>query len=109
MNFISLFAADDPALKYVATHMFFPPTVPERSYHTIQNDLALARAVRAAAHAYSTHIDDSSRPRWQSIVNMLDNLRASVQFEHLDKGSVLAQLGSMQSGGTLFPSLLVPF
>ena len=109
MNFVSLLAVDDPALNYVATHVFFPPTVPRDSDFTILNDLALARAVCTAAHAYTTHIDDSSRPQWQSIINMLDNLRASVQFEHLDKGNVLAQLGSMQSGGTLFPSLLVPF
>ena len=109
MSFISLLAADDPALDYVATHVFFPPAIPEKSDFTIQNDLALARAVCTAAHAYTTYIDDSSRPQWQSIVNMLDNLRASVQFEHLDKGNVLAQLGRMQSGGTLFPSLLVPF
>ena len=109
MSFISLLAADDPALNYVVTHVFFPVVVPKKSDFTIQNDLALARAVCTAAHAYTTHIDDSSRPQWQSIAKMLDNLRASVQFEHLDKGSVLAQLGSMQSGGTLFFSLLVPF
>ena len=109
MDFISLFAADDPALNYVATHVFFPPVVLRKSDFTIQNDLALARAVCTSAHAYTTHIDDSSSPQWQSIVNMLDNLRASVQFEHLDKGSVLAQLASMHSGGTLFLSLLVPF
>ena len=109
MSFISLLAADGPALNYVATHVFFPPVIPEKSDFTIKNDLALARAVCTAAHAYSTHIDNSSRPQWQSIVNMLDNLRASVQFEHLDKGSVLAQLGSMQPGGTLSPSQLVPF
>ena len=109
MDFISLFAADDPALNYVATHVFFPPVVPRKSDFTIQNDLALARAVCTAAHAYTTHIDDDSRPQWQSIVHMLDNLRASVQLEHLDKGNVLAQLGSMRSGGALFPSMLVPF
>ena len=109
MSFISLLAADDPALNYVTTHVFFPPTIPRQRDHTIQNDLALARAVCTAAHAYATHIDDSSRPQWQSIVNMLDNLRASVQFEHLNKDIVLAQLGSMQSGGTLFPSLLASF
>ena len=108
MSFISLLAADDPALNYVATHVFFPPAIPKKSDFTIQNDLALARAVCTTAHAYTTYIDDSSRPQWQSIVNMLDNLRASVQCEHLDKGNVLAQLGRMQSGGTLSPSLLVP-
>ena len=109
MSFISLLAADDPALSYVATHVFFPPTVPRESDYTIQNDLALARAVCTAAHAYTTHIDDPLRPQWQSIENMLIHLQASVQFEHLNKDNVLAQLWSMQSGGTPFPSLLVPF
>ena len=109
MSFISLLAADDPALNYVATHVFFPPVIPEKSDFTIKNDLALARAVCTATHAYITYIDDSSRPQWQSIVNMLDHLRASVRLKRLNKGNVLAQLGNMQSGGTLFPSPLVPF
>ena len=109
MNFTSLLNADDPALDYVVTHVMFPVQVPYRSDCTIENDLALARAVRTAAHAYSTHIDDSLKPQCHSIVKMLDNLQASVQFKHLDKDNIISQLGSMQSGGMLSGSPSVSF
>ena len=101
MNFTSLLNADDPALNYVVTHVMFPIEGPRYSYYTIGNDLALARAVCTAAHAYTTHIDDSLKPQWHSVVKMLDNLQASVRFEHLDKDNIISQLGSMQSGGML--------
>ena len=100
MTFISFFAGDDPALNYAVTHVFLPVEVPKESDYTVQNDLSLARAVCTAAHAYTTHIDDTLRPQWQAITKMLDNLQASVQSAHLAKDEVISQLGSMQSGGT---------
>ena len=101
MNFTSLFTADNPALDYVVTHVMFPVEVPDESDDTIKNDRALVRAVRTAAHAYTTHIDDSLKPQWRSIVKMLGNLKASVRFWYLDKDSIISQLGSMQTGGML--------
>ena len=109
MNFTSLLAADDPALNYVVTHVVFPVKVPTGSDYTIENDLALVRAVRTAAHAYTTPIDESLKPQWHSIVKMLDNLQASVQFKHLDKDNIISQLSSMQSGGMSSGSPSVSF
>ena len=105
MDFISFFNADDPALNYAVTHVFFPVEVPKESDYTIKNDLSLARAVCTAAHAYTAHIDDALRDQWHPIAKMLDNLQTSVRSGHLGKGDVISQLSSMQSGGTLSNSL----
>lgn len=100
VEFTSLFTADDPALNYVITHVFFPPVVPEKSDYTSKNEFSLARAVCTAAHAYSARTEDTLRPQWHPIAKMLDNLQASVQSGLLDKGKVISQLSGMQSGGT---------
>ena len=105
MVFTSFFNADDPALDYAVTHVFFPVVVPNISDCTIRNDLSLACAVCTAAHAYTAHIDDTLRDQWDPIAKMLDNLQASVQSGQLGKGDVISQLGSMQPGGTLSNSL----
>lgn len=105
MTYISLFAADDPTLNYVVTHVFFPVEIPKESDYTIQNDLSLARAVCTAAHAYITHIDDSIKPQWHAITKALDNLQTSVHFERLDKANTVSQLGNMRPGGKLSSSV----
>lgn len=86
--------------KYAVTHVFLPVELPEMSDYTLGNDFSLARAVCAAAHAYTTHIyGTSEESRWRCITKMLDSLQASVQSERMDKHHVITQLRGMQTGG----------
>ena len=99
------------SLKYVVTHVFLPVQLPNKDdyTHTPDNDHSLVRAVCAAAHAYRTHVCGiSEQAQWHSITRMLENLRASVQSEHMDNDHVISQLREMQTGGTLAGSLQVP-
>ena len=91
---------------YVATHVFLPVHLPEWNDYDAGKDHSLARAVCAASHAYSAHMDGTSeQTRWHRITKMLDNLQASVKSKYLDKGHVISQLREMRTGGTLTSSL----
>lgn len=101
------FVHTSASLRYAVTHVFLPVQLPEESDYTPENDHLLARAVCAAAHAYSTHVcGTSEQVQWKRITRMLDNLQASVQSEHMDSDQVISQLQGMQTGSTLavFPS-----
>lgn len=88
------------ALEYAITHVFFPPQPPDNDY-TPENDLSLAHAACAAAHAYTSHVSGTSEgDRWHHITKMLDNL-ASAQSSRLDKDRIISQLRGMQTGGAL--------
>lgn len=87
------------------THVFLPVELPHDNDCTLEDELSLARVVCTAAHAYSAHVDGTSEPRWKRITQMLDNLQASIQSEHLDRDHVISQLRGMQTGGTLTYSL----
>lgn len=94
--------------KYAITHVFLPVELPRKSDYSPENDLSLACAACAAAHAYATHVNRTpGKPQWCRIQNMLDNLQAFVQSERLDKGHILSQLRAMQMGGTPTSSLLI--
>ena len=87
-------------LQYVVTHVFLPVRLPVDSDYTPENYHSLASAVCAAAHAYSTHLSGTSeQAQWLRITKMLDNLRASVQSEHMGHDLVISQLRGMQTGG----------
>ncbi|KAF8554924.1 hypothetical protein OG21DRAFT_1484286 [Imleria badia] len=110
-------AADDPNLQtmnskafvhtstslcYAVTHVFLPVQLPNRSDYTPENNLSLARAVCAAAHAYGTYVcGTSEQAQWHRITRMLDNLQASVRSEHMDDGHVISQLRGMETGDIL--------
>ena len=97
------------SLNYVVTHVFLPVELPEENDYSPDNDHSLARAVSAAAHAYCTHVCGiSEQAQWHHIARMLENLRVSVQLEHMDSDHVISQLRGMQSGGTLASSLWIP-
>jgi len=92
--------------QYAVTHVFLPVRLPKHSDYTLENDLALARAVCAAAHAYSAHVCGASdQTQWVRITKMLDNLQASAKSERLDEDQVISQLRGMQTGGTPTGSL----
>jgi len=89
------------SLQYTVTHVFLPVWPPDRSDYTLEQDLSLARAVCAAAHAYSARVYEASeQAQWHRITKMLDNLQASANSEPLpDKDQAISQLRGMQTGG----------
>ncbi|KAI9463489.1 hypothetical protein HD554DRAFT_1318963 [Boletus coccyginus] len=88
-------------LKYIVTHVFCPIQLPHGDDHSISNDRFLAGAVAAAAGLYTDHLDKANLPLWHSISGMLDNLRALIQFESLDKSRTISQLKGMKVGDVL--------
>ena len=103
-------SGDTPTtLEYSITHVFLPVNLPRKSDYTPENDHALALAVCAAAHTYTSRVcGTSEQAQWQSITKMLDNLQEFVQLEHIDPDRldhVISQLRGMQTGGT-FPIFL---
>ena len=104
-----LFVHTSESLEYAVTHVFPPDRPPDKNDYTREHDHSLARAVCAAAHAYSTNLCGSSeQAQWRCIAKMLDNLQATVQTEHLDTHFVLSLLRGMQTGGTFAERLLDP-
>ena len=97
--------------KYAIIHVFLPARLydpvdglddvdVDAYYH--EGDLSLARAVCAAAHAYSTHVyGTSEEDLWRRITKMLDDLQASAQSKRLDKHHTISQLRGMQIGGMI--------
>ena len=91
-------------LQYIITHVFFPLQLPEGDDHTTRNSCLLAGAIASVLRLYNDHVDQAKLAQWHSISRMLDNLRAVVEFESLDRSQTISQLGSMNVGGRL-PSL----
>lgn len=95
------------SLDYIITHVFLPVKLPDANDYSPENELSLARAVCAAAHAYTTPvINRTAEPQWNRITKMLDDLRASIESDHLDSGHVTSRLRGMRAGGTFIGSLI---
>ena len=90
---------DPCTLKYIITHVFFPLQLPDGDDHSVRNDHSLARAIASVAQLHSNHVSEAIAPQWQSISRMLNNLRAVVQFESLDRSRTISQLSGMKVGG----------
>ncbi|KAF8443937.1 hypothetical protein L210DRAFT_3643512 [Boletus edulis BED1] len=102
MTSSTAFVHTSKSLEYVATHVFLPVHLPEKSDYSAENNHALARAVCAAAHAYAKHVcGTSEQAQWHRVTKMLDNLQASVQSERLGSDHVISQLQGMQTGDIL--------
>ena len=115
------FAHTHASLCYAVIHVFFPNHppldgsfshrplhIPSKSDCTLENEHSLARAVCDAAHAYATHVRESSeQAQWNRISKTLDNLQASVQSEHMDNDHIISQLRGMQTGGSLAGTLQI--
>ena len=100
---------NSPAFVHIVTHVFLPIRPPDKNDNTPENSHSLARAVCDAAHAYGTHLcETSEQAQWHRITKMLDNLGASVQSEHMDYDRVISQLRGMQTGGTFACSPQIP-
>jgi hypothetical protein len=88
-------------LQYIITHVFCPLQLPDGDDHSTRNDRSLAGVVSSAMRLYGDHVDKANLAQWHSISRMLDNLRAIVQFEGLDRSQTISQLSSMNVGGEL--------
>lgn len=100
--------AHTSSLGYAVTHVFLPVKLPDYSDYTPENDLSLARAVCAAAHAYSVHVyGTSEQGPWCRTTQMLDNLQASIQSEPQDNPHLISQLRDMRTGGTPTSSMWI--
>ena len=86
-------------LRYIVTHVFCSLQLPDGDDHSIRNDRSLAGAVSSAMRLYGDHVDQANLATWHSISRMLDNLRAVVRFECLDRSQTISQLRSMNVGG----------
>ena len=94
------------SLRYAVTHVFLPVEPPDETDDTPENNHSLARAVCAAAHAYTTYVcGTTEQAQWHRITKMLDNLQAFVQSKHVDTDHVVSQLQGMETGGTFAYSL----
>jgi hypothetical protein len=86
-------------LQYIATHVFCFLRLPDGDDHSVRNDRSLAGAVSSVMRLYGDRVDQAILAQWHSISRMLDNLRAIVQFEGLDRFQTISQLSSMNIGG----------
>jgi hypothetical protein len=102
-SFIVRMSLIDPGdfytLQYIATHVFCFLRLPDGDDHSVRNDRSLAGAVSSVMRLYGDRVDQAILAQWHSISRMLDNLRAIVQFEGLDRFQTISQLSSMNIGG----------
>ena len=82
-------------LKYIVSHVFCPLQLPDGDDHTVPHNHSLAGAIASVARLHSDHITNADMPQWHSILRMLDNLQAIVQFEGLGRSQTISQLSSM--------------
>ena len=90
---------DISTLEYFVTHVFCPLQLPDGDDHSVSHDCSLAGAIAAVSKLYPVYVGQANIPLWHSISQMLDNLRAVVQFQSLDRSQTISQLGSMDVGG----------
>ena len=107
------------SFEYVLNQVFFPvhydPTSELANDNSGKGNIALARAVHAAARAFNGYIDNVHQPDWLRITRMLDCLRVLIEsadggfhwgsWDRLDSDSVISQLGGMRAGGMLWCQL----
>ena len=93
---------DRSALEYIITHVFCPLQLPGKDDQSVSYDRSLAGSVAAAARLYTVHGRRANTTQWNSILRMLDNLRATVHSRSLDRTLAISQLRSMDVGGEPF-------
>lgn len=88
----------------VINHVFVAVNEPGPEWRWISDGRSLlGHTVLAAAYAYYEHIDDSHKPQWHRIVQMLSDL---CDFPYsCPPEKILSQLRGMKPGGTVSGSL----
>ncbi|KAG1744975.1 uncharacterized protein EDB91DRAFT_169945 [Suillus paluster] len=89
---------DKSSLEYIINHVFFPLKLPQRSDHSLENNLALSQAVLDAAFAFSDQLSSDKLLLWTSNLKMLRNFRDSIRFSVM---SVESQINAMDSKDVL--------
>lgn len=92
---------DHTTLEYIVTHVFCPPKLPDGDDHSVGNDCALAEVIATIARRYTVYATKADIPQWHGILQMLDDLRAIVQFQSLDRSQTIYQLRNMYGEGKL--------
>lgn len=90
-------------LEYVLNHVFFPVEEPDshkRNRSPSYGDRLLVHTLYSAAYAYYEYIDDSLKPQWHPILQMLSDLRGLSYFLSPSEKS-FSHLGGMKPGGTV--------
>jgi hypothetical protein len=95
-------STDHSGLEYIINHVFCPLKLPQRSDHSLENDLALSQAVVDAALAFTDQLPFDKQFLWMSSLKMLRNLRDSIRFNVLSAKDVESQIGAMYNGGSSF-------
>ena len=89
-------------LQYAATHIFFPPKLPQKSDLNMKKEHAICALVHQIAQMYTSYLPFSKRAQWECITNMLENLARSQEFAELDDGFISNKMAQMCSGSMLF-------
>ena len=92
-------------LVYVINHVFVPVNEPgPEGRLSSDGGPLLGHTVLAAAYAYCEYIDDSHKPQWYHIVQMLSDL-CDFPYYCCPPEKILSQLRGMKPGGTVSGSL----
>lgn len=86
-------------LQYAATHIFFPPKLPQKSDLDMKKEHGICVLVHQIAQMYANYLPLSERKKWEGMTNMLENLAQSQEFEELDEGFISSKMAEMCSGG----------
>ncbi|KAG2114212.1 uncharacterized protein F5147DRAFT_758921 [Suillus discolor] len=89
------------SMEYIINHVFFPLKLPQASDHTLENELALSRAVLDAAQAFNEQLPSDKQQLWASSFKMLQNLQHSIRFSAMSLKEVQTQINAMNDKDVL--------
>ncbi|KAG2137462.1 hypothetical protein DEU56DRAFT_736802 [Suillus clintonianus] len=92
---------DQSSLQYLINHVFLPLKLPQRSNHSLENELALSQAVFDAALAFSDQLPSDEFLLWTSSLKMLRNLKDSIRFSVMSAKEVESQINAMDNKDVL--------
>ncbi|OBT60140.1 hypothetical protein VE03_10212, partial [Pseudogymnoascus sp. 23342-1-I1] len=61
-------------LRYIITHVFLPPKLPQKDDSDINHDLALINEFTVALESFQALLTDQEHLRWSGLVVMLSNM-----------------------------------
>ena len=87
-------------LRYVITHVFLPPKLPQKDDSGINRDLALIKEFRVALESFQALLADQEHWRWSGLVVMLSNMLelSGPSGDQLSE-KVEISLGRIKAGG----------
>ncbi|THU85243.1 hypothetical protein K435DRAFT_764380 [Dendrothele bispora CBS 962.96] len=104
----------DSTLEYIVNHVFLPPKLPQKDDYTMPNEEYLCEIVHQSAMKFRSQYVAQDNVGWNAIINMLDNLDASLPFSSvfyentdipLSYSAILAYLIREQNAGVIFRKL----